>query len=243
MISYDEAIRIAAEFAEEIDSVFPEQIRAVFAIGSLGSDYYRPGQSDIDTAVITAVPREKVGEMAHEIIKTARKYQEKYDVPKGFGAVVFAEEQLYPPYRKEEELIQEILRLKTQARLVFGAYDLEKIPVPDWKAVKEDVLNFQEWSEAQPPFEHSETSFVNSTLMALKRYLLLKHHVIEFNKFKVIDLYRKHDPIMVNEEVFAFIEDHLYGREHGWNDETRREFIRWHDALYDAVNKEVLYCE
>ena len=53
VISYPEALRIAAEFAEEINRAFPGCIRAVYAIGSLGSDYYRPGQSDIDTAVIT----------------------------------------------------------------------------------------------------------------------------------------------------------------------------------------------
>ena len=48
MISFDEAIRIAIAFAEEIDSRFPGKIKAVFAIGSLGSDYCErtAGRSD-----------------------------------------------------------------------------------------------------------------------------------------------------------------------------------------------------
>ncbi len=53
MISYDEAIRIAQTFSKQVTGKFPGKIAAVYAIGSLGSDYYRPGQSDIDTAVIT----------------------------------------------------------------------------------------------------------------------------------------------------------------------------------------------
>lgn len=42
---------VATEFAKEVSALFPKKIEAVFAIGSLGSDYYRPGQSDIDTVV------------------------------------------------------------------------------------------------------------------------------------------------------------------------------------------------
>lgn len=241
MISFEDAIQIAAAFAKEIDGKFPDKIKAVFAIGSLGSDYCRPGQSDIDTAVITAASRAELACLTAGIQGIAQTYQSKYNVPKGFGAIVFAEEQLYPPYRREEELVQEILRLKTQARRIYGEYDLKKIPMPDRNAIKEDILCFQEWSDAQPPFEHSATSFVNSTLIALKRYLLLKHRIIEFNKFKVIALYKKNAPVLVNEKVFAFIEDYLHGRPYEWNAAVRAEFVMWHDALYRAVNDEVLY--
>ena len=64
----------------------------------MGSDYYRPGQSDIDTAIITACDRKEVSVMDKEIEGIADRYWKEYDVPKGFGAIVFAEEQLYPPY-------------------------------------------------------------------------------------------------------------------------------------------------
>jgi len=243
MILFDNAIEIASEFAERINSEFPERIKAVYAIGSLGSDYYRPGQSDIDTAIITDLPRNEVSRISDRINEIADTFQKQYNVPKGFGAIVFSEEQLFPPYIKEEELIQEILRLKSQSRLIYGDYDIESIPMPDWKAIKNDILNFQEWSDAQPPFEHSATSFVNSTLIALKRYLLLKHHVIEFNKFKVIDLYMKNDPPVVNEEIFEFIDDYLHDRTYEWRDEIRNKYVMWHDELYRVINASVLYNE
>lgn len=241
MISFDEAIRIAIAFAEEIDSRFPGKIKAVFAIGSLGSDYYRPGQSDIDTAIIVNAPRTEAIDMIPEIEDIAQKYQDQYHVPKGFGAIVIAEEQLHPPYIMEEELVQEILRLKTQARLVYGDYDLQNVPMPDWQSVKDDIIHFQQWIDSQPPMKHSTQSFVNSTLIALKRYLLLRHHIIEFNKFKVIDLYLRNEPVLVNEEIFGFIEDYLHHRPYEWNDDIRSRYVMWHDELYRVINNVVLY--
>ena len=240
MITFDDAILIANEFAHEISRTFPDKIKAVFAIGSLGSDYYRPGQSDIDTVIILNAPREEAIRLTEPIETIARTYQDRYHVPKGFGAIVFAQEQLYPPYVIEEELIQEILRLKTQARLIFGDYDPTDIPMPGWQAIKADILHFQEWVDSQPPFQHSATSFVNSTLIALKRYLLLKHHIVEFNKFKVIDLYLQHDPIWVKEELFQWIEDYLHSRPYEWNEEIKARYVMWHDELYRTVNAAML---
>lgn len=241
MLSFDEAIRVATDFAIEIEKEFPKKIYAVHAIGSLGSNYYRPGQSDIDTVIITGFAREELLPVIGKIRRIADRYQNKYDIPKGFGAIVFAEEQLYPPYVKEEELIQEILRLKTQGRLIWGKYEINNIPMPGWDAIKNDILNFQEWVDSEPPFDHTATSFVNSTLIALKRYLLLKHHIIEFNKFLVVDLYMKNDPPLINDEVFAFIDDFIHNRSFEWNDEVKSRFVKWHDQLYEEINQLVLY--
>lgn len=243
MILYEEALDIAVEFAKEIDRKYPNKIKAVYVIGSLGSDYYRPGQSDIDTAIITAFSRDEIGTVTEQIELVAERYQQKYHVPKGFGAIVFAQEQLFPPYIKEEELIQEILRMKTQSKMIYGQFDVGTIPMPDWDAIKMDILNFQEWVDAQPPFKHSKQSFINSTLIALKRYLLLKHHIIEFNKFKVIDLYMQNEPPMVDEEVFEFIQRSLFDQPVTWNDEIRFQYVKWHDELYRVINGLILYDE
>jgi len=243
MISYEKALDIAVEFAKEIDCRYPDRIKAVYAIGSLGSDYYRPGQSDIDTAIVTDFSRNEIDCVTEQIENIADGYQQKYQVPKGFGAIVFAQEQLFPPYVKEEELIQEILRLKTQSKLIYGHFDVNTIPMPDWNAIKEDILNFQEWIDEQPTFQHTRQSFINSTLIALKRYLLLKHHMIEFNKFKVIGLYMQNEPPMVNEEIFEFIQASLYERPVIWNDEICSQYVKWHDELYRVINKLVLYNE
>ncbi len=240
MILYEEALGIAADFAKEVESKYPDRIKAVYVIGSLGSDYYRPGQSDIDTVVITDFCRDEIVSVTEKIEAIAEEYQSKYQVPKGFGAIVFAQEQLFPPYIIEEELIQEILRLKTQSKIIYGQFDTEVIPMPDWDSIKADIIHFQKWIDAQPPFKHSKQSFINSTLIALKRYLLLKYHIIEFNKFKVIDLYMQNDPPFVNEEIFEFIQGSLHNQPVVWNDDIRKQYVKWHNELYDVINAIVL---
>lgn len=126
MIKYEQAIIIAKEFAEEVQNMLKDNLLAVFAIGSLGSDYYRPGQSDIDTIIITSLKRENLKIYRKDIRKLADSYQKKYDVPKGFGAILLAKEQLYPPYKYDEELILEIYRIKKQSKLVYVIMILEQ---------------------------------------------------------------------------------------------------------------------
>ena len=243
MISCEEALEITRKFSADITNTLTGKIRAIFAIGSLGGDYYRPGQSDIDTVVITSVSRNEIQQITSIVETIADRYWREYQVPKGFGAIVFAEEQLHPPYIKSEELVQEIMRLKMQGKLIYGEYDINNIEFPDWQAIKNDILNFQEWSDEQPYFEHSAQSFVNSTLMGLKRYLLLKHHIVEFNKFKAIGLYLANNPPVINEEIFTFITNYISGKPYIWNDEIRSNYTNWHDHLFVVINNLVLYNE
>ncbi len=245
MISYDEAIRIAQEFSLEVANACPGKIIAVFAIGSLGSDYYRPGQSDIDTAIITNCKRHDVSQVRREIAAIRDRYWKNYHVPKGFGAIVFAEEQLYPPYVKEEELILEILRLKTQFKLLYGSYDIADIPLPDKQAIIDDVKSFQSWADQEktkdPTFEVFDTpKLVNSTLIALKRYLMIRHGIIEFNKFKVIGLYLQNDPPIVDKETFEFIDAALHQTDLKVDDEKMSRMVKWHELLFHTVNALVL---
>ena len=215
-ISYDEAIGIAQKFAKELSQKFGSKLLAVFAIGSLGCDYYRPGQSDIDTAIITSCDRNEVAKIDTEVEGIANRYWKEYDIPKGFGAIVFAEEQLYPPYVPTEELILEILRLKTQSKLIYGCYDTENIPLPSKQAIIDNENAFEDWVESSMEKDNvNETKtcfseldkqvFINCVLWHIKRYLMIKCDIIEFNKFKVIDLYLQNNPPIVNYEAFDII--------------------------------------
>jgi len=250
-ISYDGAIKIVQRFSEELNEKYKDNIIAVFVIGSLGSDYYRPGQSDIDTFIITKYRRNDISRIEEEVAAIAEKYEKEYNVPKGFGTVVIAEEQLYPPYVKSEELILEILRLKTQSKLIYGEYDVEKIPMPDKQAIINDALSFQEWIDETRQKETTENPefirkingviMVNSTLIALKRYLMIKHGIIEFNKFKVIGLYLENNPPIVNDEAFEYINLHLYDKIGDADDEQALRMTEWHEELYKVINNLVLY--
>jgi len=250
VISYNQAIKIAQKFANEIGEYHKNNIIAVYAIGSLGSDYYRPGQSDIDTLIITKYSRSERNEASKKIRAIADKYQDNYNVPKGFGAIVFAEEQLYPPYIKNEELILEILRLKTQAKLIYGEYDINKIPMPDKQAIINDAINFQEWVDSEKKNkevddyvrEFDQTSFVNSILIVLRRYLIIEHGIIKFNKFKTVDIYLENNPPLINDEVFEYLNLSLHENAGEISNEKTYRMIKWREELYKAINDLVLYC-
>ena len=51
VISEEKAFKIVQEFLTDILQI-SQDVLALYVIGSLGGGYYRPGQSDIDTAVI-----------------------------------------------------------------------------------------------------------------------------------------------------------------------------------------------
>jgi len=143
-------------------------------------------------------------------------------------------------------LILEILRLKTQSRLIWGDYDIGKIPTPDRDAIIDDAIAFQAWADNEkrndPTFGVRDVqTFVNSTLIALKRYLMIGCGIIEFNKFKVIGLYLANDPPMVNDEAFEFIRRSLRDNDAKISAERLTELIAWHDEMYTVINNLVLY--
>lgn len=248
MITYEQAILITKSFANDVRDLIKDKLLAVFAIGSLGSDYYRPGQSDIDTVIITSLKREELKLYRRNIRKLADSYQEKYNVPKGFGAILLAEEQLYPPYIAEEELILEIYRIKLQSKLIYGNYDITNIPNPSKDAIIEDAKTFEKWRQEEhknnPDFKiNNNIMLVNSTLMMLKRYLMIKCDIIEFNKFKVIDLYMKNNPPYIDEELFEFIDKSLHNEDTEIEKDVFDRFVQSHDRLTKIINDIVLYKE
>lgn len=248
MITYEQAISIAKQFSNKVGDFLKDKLLAVFAIGSLGSDYYRPGQSDIDTIIITSLKREELKLYRKDIRELADSYQEKYNVPKGFGAILLAEEQLYPPYIAEEELILEIYRIKLQSKLIYGNYDITNIPNPSKDAIIEDAKTFEKWRQEEhknnPDFKiNNNIMLVNSTLMMLKRYLMIKCNIIEFNKFKVIDLYMKNNHPYIDEELFEFIDKSLHNEDTEIEKDVFDRFVQSHDRLIKIINDIVLYKE
>ena len=77
---------------------------------------------------------------------------------------------------------------------------------------------------------------VNSTLMMLKRYLMIKCDIIEFNKFKVVDLYMKNNPPYVDEELFEFIEKSLHNEDTIIEKDVFKRFVQSHDDLTKIIN-------
>ena len=163
---------------------------AVYIIGSLGGGYYRPGQSDIDTAVII---RDEAKISQEQIEEIANNYYKKYDIPKGFGAEVIRISELSPPYtnRKGEDFFtMAVARLKTQSKAVFGMIDIDNIKMPTIEEFKTDELKGEKWLNDEfgyPVFDKLQiTGCVNCILGCLRGYLIIEKNIFEFNKFLTI---------------------------------------------------------
>ena len=244
VITFDSALRIAQEFAQNLYSEYKESLLAVYAIGSLGGGYYRPGQSDIDTFIILGgIGRSRIKTVEEEINRLGDEYQRRYGVPKGFGAVVVTEQQLYAPYMPEEELALEIVRLKVQSRLVYGAYDLGRIPMPDRQALIDDANAFEDWRDSADCTDSASMTrqmCVNSILILLKRYLMIDRNIVELNKFKVIGAYMSAHPPYVNEEAFTLVQKYLTERESAISSSQLRTMIVYHEQLRRNMNSVLL---
>jgi len=241
IISRERALEIAAEFAAEIALSHP--VKAVIAIGSLGGGYYRPGQSDIDTAIILDCTREEASFYEQAIEKTAGQYREKYGVPKDFGAVIMGYEQLFPPYVPEEELVLEIMRIKLQGQLIYGDLNSEEIPMPDIESAKACENAFENWRASGfhvPPEQMTRQMTVNSILLLIRRFLMLERGIIEFDKRKMIPLYLAHQPPMVNPLYLKAVESYLSNDESVIDDSLLLEMSLWHKELLFFMNHRLL---
>lgn len=239
-ITLEHAIGIAEAFAEEIAAMYPDTL-AVYAIGSIGGGYYRPGQSDIDTVIIMNCSRTQATERLAEVDAVADRYWKQYSIPKGFGAIVFGVEQLMPPYIAEEELVMEIIRLKAQHMLIYGEFDLDCIPMPDKAAIIAAENAFEDWRASAgrtPPENMTRQMTVNSILILLKRWLLLEKGIVEFNKFKVVKAYLANDPPCINERFLNAVSSYLNGGE--ISSELLHDMSVWHEELLQKMNSLLL---
>lgn len=244
MITEEKAFEIIEEFYKEIQSLEPEGILALYVIGSLGGGYYRPGQSDIDTVIIV---KDDYPITQEEMETIGDRYQEKYQIPKGFGAVLIRERDLFPPYLKsieeEFEFTVEIARLKTQGYLFKGSYDLETVPMPTRDDFAADARIMERWfysAFGYPMYDTlNTTACINSILGVLRRYLMMEKQIFEFNKFKVIQVYLENEPDIVDEEIFAYIQGYLLGT--AWETEEKLYKLRdYGNRLYTHYNQKLL---
>jgi hypothetical protein len=194
---------------------------AVYATGSLPGGYYRPGQSDIDAALIVANGSERIwGDSrtsSPALVALNAEYKARYAIPKDFGPFPLQERELYPPYPEREIVPEEIARLKLQGKRVYGAFNVACVPMPTAEDFLQSARLFEQWFREEwvreyPLEKMSATACVNCILMYLGRFLRIKCGVIEFNKRKIVEAYLAHDPPFVDGEMFetvnAFLATH-----------------------------------
>jgi hypothetical protein len=165
--------------------------------------------------------------------------------PKDLGRDCFCGGTVVPSLHQRRRINIGILRLKIQSKLLYGKYNIENIPMPGKQSIIDDAMAFQAWvdneRETDPSFHVFNTQkLVNSTLIALKRYLMIQHSIVEFNKFKVIDLYLQNNPPLVDKETFDFINFSLHHTDIEVDAEKLSRMVKWHDVY--ILQSTVWYC-
>jgi len=244
IVTEERALEIVEEFKNELYAVDSDGILAIYLVGSLGGGYYRPGQSDIDTAIIL---RDDATITQEEIEEVADRYWKKYQVPKGFGAMVIFEKELFPPYLKSEaeefEFSVEIARLKVQGKLFCGDYCLDHVPMPSREHLIQDAVIMERWLQSE--FGHpiynklSITASINCILGVMRRYLMIDRGIFEFNKFKTVDAYLHNSPAIVDEAVFEFVDEYLHGAVVG-DEKSLAMLRRFGVEISDYYNEKLL---
>lgn len=170
-ITAEHARALATQFAQEVTRAYGDEVRAIALIGSLAAGSYRPGRSDIDTAVIV-----RDGASPGDAIRAiARRYAARHQIPKGFGAVVIAERALHPPYDPDRGLAREVLRLRRQGVILQGRYDLRALPEPSAADLRADARTFYPWLRAnyidRRPVARTVDAVVDTIVEELRLYV------------------------------------------------------------------------
>ena len=83
------AWQIPRQYLAECQEIDSASLLAVYAIGSLGGGYYRPGQSDIDAVLLVKDGSEHIWGTpiapSEALADINRRYLETYHIPKDFG--------------------------------------------------------------------------------------------------------------------------------------------------------------
>lgn len=237
IIDENTAWEILQRYARDCLQIDSCNLLAIYAIGSLAGGYYRPGQSDIDAVLIVQNGSEGIwgtgDKPSKPLEELNHRYLEIYQIPKDFGPFPVQEDELFPPYDPEKELTSEIARLKLQGKPVYGDFPLETIPMPTPDDFLRDVQHFEEWwrdkfSKSMPPEKMSPHACVNTILMHLSRFLLIKRGIIEFNKYELIGGYLENDPPFVNSEILHLVEKIL---SFGQTSKAENEHLRQYTGI------------
>ena len=170
VVSEAEAWQISTRFAEEVAALLTLDMVAVVVVGSLASDSYAPGRSDIDLIVVARndCPDKGLG----AISAVAERYWRESGIRKGFGGYGIRQRDLEPPYGVLHDEAFEILQLR-RGRVIRGELDLDEIPEPTQEDMRRSLVVFvpdifRAWSRSYPPPIDTKDARVNTILYWLR---------------------------------------------------------------------------
>lgn len=177
-------------------------LRAIFTIGSLPGGYFRPSQSDLDVVVLFNDP--------------PRSGNDLEDLKAGLDELIQPKKLLHPfevecmprfisdlGRNPESGLLQNpdlVARLKVQSKQLFGNYPVQTLPMPSATEWAWETRNFLRWwdlqTAADPTRSTTPSMQIKKTLALVRFYLAVRRDLVEYNKFKLLEVYDRAIPVV-----------------------------------------------
>lgn len=180
-------------FVDRCKEQYPQSIIAVIITGSLARGAYQPGLSDVD--LVTILDDNSPESMEKGILSLYRKTSRDYGVP--LDPIIFKHGDLCPPWSHDLRIQPELLRLKTDGRVLYGENVIQHLPMP----TKRQMWQFHRWSREQP-LESAPSDWrhgtlkgsINTVLEQAMTYFYYKTGIAEYSKHHIADLFSNHFP-------------------------------------------------
>ena len=190
------------DLARRITNAPIKGLRAVFAIGSLPGGYFRPAQSDLDVVTLFNDPPKKGQELAslsaqlEELVQPG-KLLHPFEVECLPRFIVDLGRNPQTGLLQNPDLVA---RLKVQSKQLVGNYPIQTLPMPSAEEWAWETRNFLHWWDDQEKIEPiasvSTAKQIKKTLALVRFYLAVRRDLVEYNKFKLLEVYEKSIPVV-----------------------------------------------
>ena len=232
------------DLAQRLSNAPFKGLRSVFVIGSLPGGYFRPGQSDLDVVVLfNDPPRRGVDLVALNSALEGMIQPDKLLHP--------FEVECQPRFisdlgrNPESGLLQAadlVARLKVQNRQLFGNYPVQTLPMPSAEEWAWETRQFLSWWEEQaqrdPAKFAAPPNQIKKTLTLVRLYLAVRRDLVEYNKFKLLEIYEQSIPVVsISLGMRLAIQSYLNdgGLSQQASERLERELPDIQEALIEAI--------
>lgn len=177
------AFKIAHELSSKIYELFSEDILFICLIGSLASGNYIPGKSDIDLKLILKERNSLINNQCKDLIHS---YEIYYDLNNLVEIFIDEKKNLFPPYNFKQINLFEIARIKYQAKILIGEFDVQNIPIPSINEFQKSFRLLYENYKKNSTIVLTKSNLKKIVIEIAKYDVLFHYGQIEFDKNIII---------------------------------------------------------
>ena len=191
--SCQQAWRMTDAFVSMCSGLYSQHIVAIMLTGSLTSGSYQPGLSDVD--LITVLDDDCPDTIRTDVSRLYQQVGHDYSIQ--FDPLIVSYRDFWPPWDSNPGILQGILRLKANGKVLFGKNIIAELPTPTKKEVWQSDRLFREWlAKSEQPHWQDWTlkSSLKTILGEASSYFYYRTGIAEYSKHHIAKLFSHHIP-------------------------------------------------